>query len=254
MNCFQFCCGKLKCLRWKKERDKLQATVSMDAMVVKDEMDLQQMCGENVSQDDDGMMGAENSTISNLSDESKQDEELADVDIENVLICENKDENLEKAKPRQEKGKFKKLVTGAIVNVAFDHYEPELCVDMMKQPNMKTIVVLKKQIERSDSNWILNFLECEGLCVLLDCIDTLSARRVCQLADALLLLQIIQCVKAVINCKVGMEYIVKNSVFTRKLVKCKLLIYLFKSAFKPSTYYIYRIWQDIMYSAYIRKV
>lgn len=222
MNCFPFCCGKLKCLRWKKERDKLQATVSIDAMVVKDEIDLQQMCDENVPRNDDGKMGAENSTILD------EDEELADVDTEGIVICENKDDNLENTKSRQEKGKFKKLVTGAFVNVAFDHYEPELCVDMMKQPNMKTIVVLKKQIERSDSNWILNFLECEGLCVLLDCVDTLSARRVCQLADALLLLQIIQCVKAVINCKVGMEYIVNNSTFTRKLVKCKLLIYLFK--------------------------
>ena len=253
MSCIQFCCGKLKCLRWKKERDKLQATVSMDAMVVKDEMDSQQMCDENVPRDDDGKMGAENSTILNLSVESKIDEEITEVDTGNVLICENKDENLEKTKSKQEKGKFKKLVTGAFVNVAFDHYEPELCVDMMKQPNMKTIVVLKKQIERSDSNWILNFLECEGLCVLLDCVDTLSARRVCQLADALLLLQIIQCVKAVINCKVGMEYIVKNSAFTRKLVKCKLLIYLFKSAFKASSHYTLYMTRH-QYSTCIRKV
>ena len=253
MSCFQFCCGKLKCLRWKKERDKLQATVSMDAMVVKDEMDSQQMCDENVPRDDDGKMGAENSTILNLSVESKIDEEITEVDTGNVLICENKDENLEKTKSKQEKGKFKKLVTGAFVNVAFDHYEPELCVDMMKQPNMKTIVVLKKQIERSDSNWILNFLECEGLCVLLDCVDTLSARRVCQLADALLLLQIIQCVKAVINCKVGMEYIVKNSAFTRKLVKCKLLIFLFKSAFKASSHYTLYMTRH-QYSTCIRKV
>ena len=253
MSCFQFCCGKLKCLRWKKERDKLQATVSMDAMVVKDEMDLQQMCDENVPRDDDGKMGAENSTILNLSVESKIDEEITEVDTGNVLICENKDENLEKTKSKQEKGKFKKLVTGAFVNVAFDHYEPELCVDMMKQPNMKTIIVLKKQIERSDSNWILNFLECEGLCVLLDCVDTLSARRVCQLADALLLLQIIQCVKAVINCKVGMECIVKNSAFTRKLVKCKLLIYLFKSAFKASSHYTLYMTRH-QYSTCIRKV
>jgi hypothetical protein len=225
----------------------------MDAMVVKDEMDSQQMCDENVPRDDDGKMGAENSTILNLSVESKIDEEITEVDTGNVLICENKDENLEKTKSKQEKGKFKKLVTGAFVNVAFDHYEPELCVDMMKQPNMKTIVVLKKQIERSDSNWILNFLECEGLCVLLDCVDTLSARRVCQLADALLLLQIIQCVKAVINCKVGMEYIVKNSAFTRKLVKCKLLIYLFKSAFKASSHYTLYMTRH-QYSTCIRKV
>jgi hypothetical protein len=62
----------------------------MDAMVVKDEMDLQQMCDENVPRDDDGKMGAENSTILNLSDESKIDEEITDVDTENVLICENK--------------------------------------------------------------------------------------------------------------------------------------------------------------------
>jgi hypothetical protein len=225
----------------------------MDAMVVKDEMDSQQMCDENVPRDDDGKMGAENSTILNLSVESKIDEEITEVDTGNVLICENKDENLEKTKSKQEKGKFKKLVTGAFVNVAFDHYEPELCVDMMKQPNMKTIVVLKKQIERSDSNWILNFLECEGLCVLLDCVDTLSARRVCQLEDALLLLQIIQCVKAVINCKVGMEYIVKNSAFTRKLVKCKLLIFLFKSAFKASSHYTLYMTRH-QYSTCIRKV
>ena len=122
--------------------------------------------------------------------------------------------------------KFKTLVKKAFDNPAFEHCEPEICLQMMKQPTMKSTVALKKQIQNNDTKWVQSFLEEGGLCLLLDCVGSLSTGRVRQLSDALLLLEVIQCVKEVVNCKVGLEYLIQSLDFTQKLTYSKILIVL----------------------------
>ena len=53
----------------------------------------------------------------------------------------------------------------------------------------------------------------------MDSVDTLSARRVTNLSDAMLLLECVSCVKHVLNSKQGLEYLVEHKDYTRKLAR-----------------------------------
>jgi len=63
------------------------------------------------------------------------------------------------------------------------------------------------------------FLEEGGLEVLLEGVESLSAHRVVQLADALLLLECIACIKSVMNSKIGLQVITQHHDYVNILVK-----------------------------------
>ncbi|CAC5381056.1 unnamed protein product [Mytilus coruscus] len=235
MDCFRLCCGKFQCLRREKENNELHTTVSMDTRVAKSDLDLYTTATIQISHDignedtilekGDTVMEKDDVELSDVSQsvKFKDEEQVKDSASEEDVIIELRKDNYTEKGGAREKGKFKKLVTGAFVNPAFDNCEPELCIEMMKHPSMRTFVALKKQLQHSDSHWISSFLEAGGLLVLLEFIDSVSTRRVCQLSDALVLLEAVQCVKAVINCKVGLEYLIQNIEFTKKLINSKNL-------------------------------
>jgi len=63
------------------------------------------------------------------------------------------------------------------------------------------------------------FLEEAGLEVLLQGVESLSARRVVQLSDAMLLLECVACVKSVMNSTIGLQVITQNRDYVNILVK-----------------------------------
>ena len=67
----------------------------------------------------------------------------------------------------------------------------------------------------------LKKLPCHGLFlqVLMDAVDTMSQRRVTALSDAMLLLECVSCVKHVLNSKIGLEYLIEQQEYTRKLAR-----------------------------------
>ncbi|XP_071126206.1 inverted formin-2-like isoform X2 [Mytilus edulis] len=128
----------------------------------------------------------------------------------------NSDDQNTKSK---KKFKLKDRISDALSNPDFENCEPEICVKMMHVPTIKTVTLLKKKIKQNDKIWTRGFLEAEGLSVLLDCVDTLSSGRVTQLADALLLLEVVDSIKAVVSSKLGLDYLVKAENDTKKLIK-----------------------------------
>lgn len=119
-------------------------------------------------------------------------------------------------------GSFLRRISATLSNVDFAHCEPEICVSLLRIPSMHTFSALKKKLKNVDPDWIQGFLEADGLEVLLDCVDNIGSRRVTQLSDAMLLLECVACIKAVMNSKLGLEYIVGHKEHTRKLVKGRL--------------------------------
>ncbi|XP_023930367.1 inverted formin-2 [Lingula anatina] len=115
-------------------------------------------------------------------------------------------------------GWFKKIAE-TFHNVDFENCEPEICVSLLRIPSMQTYSALKKKLKNATLDWVQGFLDNDGLEVLLDCVDSIGNRRVTQLADALMLLECVACIKAVMNSKRGLDYIVKHKEHTRKLVK-----------------------------------
>ncbi|XP_074852503.1 inverted formin-2-like isoform X2 [Carettochelys insculpta] len=98
-----------------------------------------------------------------------------------------------------------------------ENAEPELCIRLLQMPSVVNYSGLKKRLESSDDNWMVQFLELSGLDLLLEALDRLSGRGVSRISDALLQLTCINCVRALMNSHKGIEYIVSNEGYVRKL-------------------------------------
>lgn len=53
---------------------------------------------------------------------------------------------------------------------------------------------------------------------LLEMVENLSSQRVTQLTDAMLLLEVVQCIRALMNDKVGLEYFITHLESSQQLV------------------------------------
>ncbi|KAM4662587.1 inverted formin-2 isoform 2-T2 [Discoglossus pictus] len=98
-----------------------------------------------------------------------------------------------------------------------ENAEPELCIRLLQIPSVVNYSGLKKRLESSDDEWMVQFLELSGLDLLLEALDRLSGRGVSRISDALLQLTCINCVRTLMNSQKGIEYIVANEGYVRKL-------------------------------------
>ena len=93
--------------------------------------------------------------------------------------------------------------------------EPELCIRLLQVPSVVNYSGLRKRLEGSDGGWMVQFLEQSGLDLLLEA--RLSGRGVARIADALLQLTCVSCVRAVMNSQEGIQYILSNQAYVRQL-------------------------------------
>ncbi|XP_041928906.1 inverted formin-2 isoform X2 [Alosa sapidissima] len=95
--------------------------------------------------------------------------------------------------------------------------DPELCIRLLQVPTVVNYSGLKKRLEGSDHTWMVQFLELSGLDLLLEALDRLSGRGCSRIADALLQLTCVNCVRAVMNSSTGIHFIIENEGYIRKL-------------------------------------
>ncbi|XP_076017852.1 inverted formin-2-like isoform X3 [Genypterus blacodes] len=95
--------------------------------------------------------------------------------------------------------------------------DPELCIRLLQVPTVVNYSGLKRRLEGSDQSWMVQFLELSGLDLLLEALDRLSGRGCSRIADALLQLTCVNCVRAVMNSSAGIHFIVENEGYIRKL-------------------------------------
>lgn len=95
--------------------------------------------------------------------------------------------------------------------------EPELCIRLLQVPSVVNYSGLRKRLEGSDGGWMVQFLEQSGLDLLLEALARLSGRGVARIADALLQLTCVSCVRAVMNSQEGIRYILSNQAYVRQL-------------------------------------
>ncbi|XP_031435659.1 inverted formin-2 isoform X2 [Clupea harengus] len=95
--------------------------------------------------------------------------------------------------------------------------DPELCIRLLQVPSVVNYSGLKKRLEGSDHTWMIQFLELSGLDLLLEALDRLSGRGCSRIADALLQLTCVNCVRAVMNSSTGIHFIIENEGYIRKL-------------------------------------
>uniref|UniRef100_A0A8C9RY57 Inverted formin 2 n=1 Tax=Scleropages formosus TaxID=113540 RepID=A0A8C9RY57_SCLFO len=98
-----------------------------------------------------------------------------------------------------------------------ENADPELCIRLLQVPTVVNYSGLKRRLEGSDQAWMTQFLELSGLDLLLEALDRLSGRGCSRIADALLQLTCVNCVRAVMNSSAGIHFIVDNEGYVRKL-------------------------------------
>lgn len=69
---------------------------------------------------------------------------------------------------------------------------------------------IKRAIQSADETWTEEFIEHRGLGAILDCLAVLGERNVDSLSDAIPRLEVVACLKAVMNCRYGLDCLVKR--------------------------------------------
>ncbi|XP_028397616.1 inverted formin-2-like [Dendronephthya gigantea] len=95
--------------------------------------------------------------------------------------------------------------------------DPELCIRLITKPTVQNYAGIKSRIQKCTLEWMEEFLKLGGLEALFLSLERLSDKSVCSFVDAFIQLEAVQCIKAVMNSKAGLEYMIESQNFTREL-------------------------------------
>ncbi|KAK3599959.1 hypothetical protein CHS0354_012606 [Potamilus streckersoni] len=88
---------------------------------------------------------------------------------------------------------------------------PEQCVALTHSvPSVQMYYALRLKLERCGEAWLQSFLDLGGLDSLLNSLDQLTGRGFTSFLDAILQLDCISCVRAVLNSNVGLDFMVNS--------------------------------------------
>uniref|UniRef100_A0A4W6EHJ1 Inverted formin 2 n=1 Tax=Lates calcarifer TaxID=8187 RepID=A0A4W6EHJ1_LATCA len=123
-------------------------------------------------------------------------------------------------------GAVKDRVTGspahdpdASLEANLENADPELCIRLLQVPTVVNYSGLRRRLEASDESWMVQFLELRGLDLLMEALERLSGRGCARLADALLQLTCVACIRAVMNSSAGLHFILDNEGYVRTLTQ-----------------------------------
>ncbi|XP_056150224.1 inverted formin-2-like [Lampris incognitus] len=121
-------------------------------------------------------------------------------------------------------GAVKDHVTGspghepdAQLEANLENADPELCITLLQVPTVVNYSGLRHRLESSNQAWMVQFLEMKGLDLLMEALDRLSGRGCARIADALLQLTCVACVRAIMNSFTGLHFILENHGYVRTL-------------------------------------
>ena len=95
--------------------------------------------------------------------------------------------------------------------------DSELVIKFLTIPTAKNYTALRRQLENCDAEWMTEFLAHDGLEVMFSALRQMSERSYIKFVDAVLQLELVRCIKAVMNSKIGMEFVSDNGEMVHKL-------------------------------------
>ncbi|XP_006793477.1 inverted formin-2-like isoform X4 [Neolamprologus brichardi] len=110
-------------------------------------------------------------------------------------------------------------VTDGKVEANLENADPELCIRLLQVPTVVNYSGLQRRLEVSNRSWMVQFLELQGLDLLLEALERLSGRGCARIADALLQLTCVSCVRAIMNSSAGLHFILDNEGYVRMLAQ-----------------------------------
>ncbi|XP_022690167.1 inverted formin-2-like, partial [Varroa jacobsoni] len=101
----------------------------------------------------------------------------------------------------------------------YDEWTPEACICILRTPTVENFAGLKKLLSRCNASWMHEFLSRDGLEALFASLQRFGRKTPASLETALVLIHCVECLRAVMNCKTGLDHIVENERYTRELVQ-----------------------------------
>lgn len=97
--------------------------------------------------------------------------------------------------------------------------DPELCITLMER--RLNFNGLKNRLKSADQAWMEQFLAIGGLSAIFDALQALGQKGFTSIADALKQLECVGCIKAVMNNRFGLEFIIQQpgEGFVKKLAQ-----------------------------------
>lgn len=95
----------------------------------------------------------------------------------------------------------------------------ETLISGVQVPTVVNYSGLRRRLEASDQDWMLQFLELRGLDLLMEALERLSGRGCARIADAMLQLTCVTCVRAVMNSSLGLHFILDHQGYVRTLIQ-----------------------------------
>ncbi|XP_017282965.1 inverted formin-2 isoform X2 [Kryptolebias marmoratus] len=107
----------------------------------------------------------------------------------------------------------------AALEANLENADPELCIRLLQVPTVVNYSGLRRRLETSDEPWMVQFLELQGLDLLMEALERLSGRGCAQISDALLQLTCVACIRAVMNSSAGLHFILDNEGYVKTLTQ-----------------------------------
>ena len=104
-------------------------------------------------------------------------------------------------------------------------YNLEYCLRAISKPSLRTFKKLKQVLETVSNDWVWDFVKNDGLGILFDALQKIGSKNK-SLADTLIQLECVECVKSVMDTPSGLTCMIENKDFTRKFVQCKYADYM----------------------------
>lgn len=97
--------------------------------------------------------------------------------------------------------------------------DPELCITLLERG--LNFTGLKNRLRAADQGWMEQFITLGGITALFDALEALGRKGFSSITDALRQLECVACVKAVMNNRFGLEFIIETTgeAFVRKLAE-----------------------------------
>lgn len=104
------------------------------------------------------------------------------------------------------------------INISGD-VSAELCVRLLSTSFLQNFSGLKAKLQTSSGQWISEFLIQGGMEALFQALERLSRGGRMAFVDAFMQLECVNCIKAVMNSKQGLDSMIQNKSLVRSLAK-----------------------------------
>lgn len=95
--------------------------------------------------------------------------------------------------------------------------DPDTCVFLLSGAGLQQLTAVKRALAHATADWVNRFLELDGLDALFGALDRFSTQGTFQ--DAVLQLHCVECLRALMNLRTGLDHIVQHPIYTRKLAQ-----------------------------------